>query len=94
VAPVADDWPHGRVAYRILSVCRVLRSLDSGVPCTKPEGAAWARSRFPDWAWLIDAVLAVRAADGARDLGLSERAAVPGFLAFMETEIRRRREAR
>jgi streptomycin 3"-adenylyltransferase len=91
VGAVRDDWRHGQVAYRVLTVCRVLRSLDSGAVCTKQEGAEWAAARFPDWAWLIEAALAVRAADGARELSPRERAAVRPFLALMAGEIRRAR---
>ena len=88
VGAVADDWTHGRVAYRALTVCRVLRSLDSGALCSKVQGAAWVAARFPAWAGLIDAALAVRAADGARDFTQSERAEAGRFLAFMADQIR------
>jgi hypothetical protein len=87
VEAVRDDWPHGSVAYRVVTVCRVLRSLESGALCTKQEGADWAAARHPEWAWLIRVAEEVRAGDGRRPFNVSERAAVQPFLDVMAREI-------
>jgi len=87
VTAVRDDWPHGSVAYRVLTVCRVLRSLHSGALCTKQEGADWAAARFPESAWLIRAAAEVRAGGQGRSFSDAERAAVQPFLDAMAAEI-------
>jgi hypothetical protein len=87
VDAVRDDWPHGSVAYRVLTVCRILRSLHSGALCTKLEGAEWAAVQYPEWAWLIRAAEGVRAGDGRRSFSDSERAAAQPFLDVMAAEI-------
>ena len=51
--------------YAVLSACRAVRTLETGVQCSKLEGAAWMRERMPEWAWLIDAALACRLSGGA-----------------------------
>lgn len=87
VEAVRDDWKHGSVAYRVLTVCRVLRSLDSGALCTKQEGADWAAARYPEWAWLIRAANAVRLGGDRRPFTAAERGQVQPFLDFMAREI-------
>ena len=54
----------GARAYTVLTLCRAWRTLATGTPCSKQEGAAWARVHVPEWAWLIDAALACRLAGG------------------------------
>ncbi len=54
----------GARAYTVLTLCRAWRTLATGTPCSKQEGAAWARVQVPEWAWLIDAALACRLAGG------------------------------
>jgi aminoglycoside adenylyltransferase-like protein/uncharacterized protein DUF5655/nucleotidyltransferase-like protein len=83
-----NDAP-GKVAYRVLTVCRIARSLASGAVCTKREGAEWAANRYPEWADLIRAAWDVRAAEGERNFTPAARGDVPGFLQFMSREIRR-----
>jgi hypothetical protein len=89
IAAVHDDTPTGTVAYRVLTLCRVLRSLESGEVCTKQEGADWAAERYPAWAALIRAARAVRASNGADELAPEMRARIPAFLDFMGHEIHR-----
>ena len=89
VAFVRDDTPTGTVAYRALTLCRVLRSLESGSICTKQEGADWAADRYPEWAPLIRAAWAVRAGNGTHEFTNAERATVPRFLELMRQEIHR-----
>jgi predicted nucleotidyltransferase len=57
-------------AYAVLSACRAARTLETGIPCSKQEGAAWLREGMPEWAWLIDQALACRLSGGA--LGLDD----------------------
>lgn len=87
VTAVRDDWPHDSVAYRVLTVCRILRSFDSGIICTKEEGAEWAATRYPGWAWLIRAAADVRVGGNHRPFSDAERAAVQPFLDAMSSEI-------
>lgn len=87
VTAVRDDWPHGSVAYRVITVCRVLRSLESGELCTKQEGADWAAARYPAWASLIRAANEVAAGGDGRPFTRAERARVQPFLDFMAREI-------
>ena len=89
IAAVHDDTPAGTVAYRALTVCRVLRSLESGEVCTKQEGAEWAAERYPAWAPLIRAAWQVRSSNGALGFTPDMRAHVPPFLEFMGQEIHR-----
>jgi hypothetical protein len=56
---------HGAPPYAVLSACRAVRTLGTGIQCSKQEGAAWLRERMPEWAWLIDAALACRLSGGA-----------------------------
>jgi hypothetical protein len=55
-----SDLDSGAVAYSVLSMCRALTTVRTGQPCSKQEGAAWARGLMPDKAWIIDAALARR----------------------------------
>jgi hypothetical protein len=52
------------LGYAVLSACRGVRTLKTGRPCSKQEGALWARERMPEWAWLIDAALTDRLSPG------------------------------
>jgi Domain of unknown function (DUF4111)/Nucleotidyltransferase domain len=89
IARVRPNWPSDKIAYRVITLCRVLRSLESGSICTKQEGAEWAAERYPTWAPLIRSALEVRAANGARELATHERAMTGEFLEFLRTEIHR-----
>lgn len=59
----------GPSSYAVLSACRAVRTLDTGKPCTKQEGAAWAADRYPEWRWLIDAALEDRRLRGKLSFG-------------------------
>jgi len=52
------------LGYAVLSACRCARTLETGEPGSKLEGAAWARDRMPQWSWLIDAAIADRRSQG------------------------------
>ena len=77
------------VAYRLLTLCRALRSLHTGAICSKEEGAGWVAQRFPDAASVIDAALAVRRGHGARRYTAEERTAAQELLTFLAEQIRR-----
>lgn len=87
-AAIRDDWSDGKVAYRVLTLCRLLRSLESRAVCSKQDGAEWAAARYPQWAPLIRAAWDVRAGGGQRSFTPAERAAMPGLLADLAKEIR------
>ena len=52
------------LAYTVLSLCRALRTVQIGKPCSKQEGAAWTEERMPDWTQVIDASLSCRLSRG------------------------------
>jgi hypothetical protein len=89
VAKARDDPRDGSVAYRLLTLCRVLRSLESGAICSKDEGAAFVADRFPARSWLIDAAQAVRHGAASRPFTQVERNAVNKLMAALAEEIRR-----
>lgn len=69
------------LAYAVLTACRAVCTLNTGQPCSKQEGAAWARQRKPEWAWLIDAAVAARQSRGSESFQDGEtRAAAKRFL--------------
>jgi Domain of unknown function (DUF4111) len=60
-------------SYAVLSICRAFYTLTYGRQPSKHQAAEWAVAQLPEWAWLIDEALAVRAApdeapDRAREL--------------------------
>ena len=82
------DVGGGSLAYTILTLCRALRTVRTQAPCSKQEGAAWARQRFPEWAWLIDVSLDCRLSGGK--IGLDDepsRATAESFIALVAAEI-------
>jgi hypothetical protein len=86
----ARDDPRDRsVAYRLLTLCRLLRSLESGAICSKDEGGAWVVDRFPDSGWVVEAAQAVRPGDGARVFSADERDAVDNLMTLLAEQIRR-----
>jgi hypothetical protein len=89
VAAVRADQGSGSVAYRLLTLCRVLRSLESGALCTKQDGADWTAARFPEWAPVIQTAWHVRSSDGAREFSPEERLQVTTLLAHLAEQIRR-----
>ena len=83
-----NDLGPGSLAYAVLSLCRALRTVCTGSPCSKQEGAAWARERMPKWVWLIDAALRCRMLRGAT--GFDDeltRAAAETFIGLLADEI-------
>jgi hypothetical protein len=57
-----------RTAHEILNELRSLRSIDTGAPSTKDEGAAWAMQRLPPrWHRTIHAALAIRRGAGSAE---------------------------
>lgn len=52
------------LGYAVLSTCRAFRTLQSGEPCSKQEGATWTKQQMPEWAWLIDLALGDRLSRG------------------------------
>jgi hypothetical protein len=87
IAPERNKGTDGWLAYRTLTLCRLLRSLESGEVCSKVEGAAWAIERYPEQAPLIRAALGVRAAGGHDVLTAEQRAAMPPLLEFLAAEV-------
>jgi predicted nucleotidyltransferase len=94
IAPERSKGTDGWLAYRTLTLCRLLRSLESGEVCSKVEGAAWAIDRYPGQARLIRAALDVRAAGGRDVLTPEQRAAIPPLLDFLAAEVARASAAR
>jgi Aminoglycoside adenylyltransferase, C-terminal domain len=90
VAAPPDDSPDGLLAYRLLTLCRLLRSLESGVLCTKVEGAAWAIAQLPERAPLVRAALEVRSSHERRRFTPAERAGVPALLELLAERARAR----
>ena len=63
-ATVREASSPGLVAYAVLSACRALRTIHTGTPCSKQEGAEWTKERHPEWAAIIDAASASRLTGG------------------------------
>ena len=83
----ADRGP-GSLAYTVLSLCRALRTVRTGLPCSKQEAAAWTTERMPEWAWLIDAALRCRLSRGT--IGFDDeqtRSAAQRFIGLLADEI-------
>lgn len=58
----------GYQAYAVLTMCRMLYTLETGGVASKPTAAAWARPRVAEkWHGLIDRALAWRGADDGID---------------------------
>jgi Aminoglycoside adenylyltransferase, C-terminal domain/Nucleotidyltransferase domain len=94
IDPARNKGTDGWLAYRTLTLCRLLRSLESRALCSKIEGATWAMERYPDQAALIRAALEVRATDGRRPFTSEERAAIPALLELLASEVAREAAAR
>lgn len=85
--PLARATP-GDVAYAVLTMCRAHRTLTTGAPCSKPEGAAWAQRRFPESAGLIERALVCRRSRGV--VGFEdavERQAAESFLRVAREQL-------
>ena len=87
---LADATPGAR-SYAVLTICRALRTVETGTHGSKQEGAAWARERMPEWAWLIDAALRCRLSRGR--IGLDDERAGAGADDFVRLVAARIEEA-
>jgi hypothetical protein len=72
-APLLDSrgrmQRRGYQAYAILTMCRMLYTLEHGRVASKPAAARWAREKLPDrWRGPIDRALEWRDGDGVDDL--------------------------
>jgi hypothetical protein len=82
------DVGGGTLAYTILTLCRALRVVRTQTPGSKQDGAALARERWPDWAWLIDASLSCRLSGGKTGLDdEASRAEAETFITLIAAEI-------
>jgi aminoglycoside adenylyltransferase-like protein len=81
-----DDPSLGSQAYAILTMCRSLYVLRSGVRLSKREAATRARLEFPTWAALIDRAIAWRDQqwDDDQPHGSDPVAETRAFIAEME----------
>jgi len=78
----------GARAYAVLTMCRALCTILTHRPCSKQEGAAWARERMPEWSWLIDAAVECWLSRGA--IGFAEdetRAAAEELIRLLADEV-------
>jgi hypothetical protein len=80
-APLGEDpvelahWHWGAQVYTILTMCRMLHTLETGEVVSKQAAARWARSALgPPWASLIDRALAWKKTD-PRDAAAADAAA-------------------
>lgn len=83
-----DDLGPGSLAYAVLSLCRALRTVRTGMHGSKQEAAAWTRERMPEWAWLVDAALRCRLSRGTTGFADEQtRAAAEAFIGLLADEI-------
>ena len=82
----ADLGP-GSLAYAVLSLCRAYRTVRTGRPCSKQEGAAWTTERMPEWAWLIDAALRCRMAKGTSAFDDAATRAARTFIGLVARKV-------
>ena len=87
VSRIEFDWSDGKIGYRVMTLCRLLRSIETRAICSKQEGVDWAVARYPEWAWLITAAWEVRASGERRHFTPDERAGLPRLLAFLADEV-------
>ena len=59
-----DTLSSRSLAYTVLSLCRAWCTVETGEPCSKQDGAAWAKDRRPEWTEVIDTALLCRMARG------------------------------
>jgi predicted nucleotidyltransferase len=90
VGVVELDWHDEKLAYRLLTVCRLRRSLETRRLCSKDEGAAWTAERSPKWAALIRAATEVRASRGARPFTPEERSQLKPAMEALAGDVVRR----
>ena len=94
IAPERNKGTDGWLAYRTLTLCRLLLSLESGAICSKTDGATWAIERYPERAELIRVAVEVRSRGGRDGYSAEQRAAIPALLEFLAGEVARASAAR
>jgi Domain of unknown function (DUF4111)/Nucleotidyltransferase domain len=72
----------GSRAYAVLTMCRALRTVSTGSPCSKEAGATWTQQRHPRCVPLIEAALACRLSGGT--IGFGDAATISSAEAFVE----------
>jgi predicted nucleotidyltransferase len=77
-----QDATPGARAYGVLTMCRALRTVQSGRPCSKQEGAEWIRAGMPEWAWLIEAAERCRLSRGL--VGFADEETISAAEALIE----------
>lgn len=83
-----DHLGPGSLAYAVLSLCRALRTVRTGMHCSKQQAAAWTTERMPEWAWLIDAALRCRMSRGMTGFDDEQtRSAARMFIRLLADEI-------
>ena len=83
------DASPASVAYAVLTMSRAAMTVRTQTPGSKQDGAAWARRRFPEWAWLVDVALRCRLARGTAGFADAEsRAAADEFMRLLATHIK------
>ena len=89
IAPEARKGTDAWLAYRTLTMCRLLRSVVTRELSSKVDGAAWAMERYPERAGLIGAALDIRSRGGLDGLTAEQRVAIPELLEFLAAEVAR-----
>lgn len=87
VRAVGPRWSDGRLAYCLLTVCRIRRSQETRDICSKREAAEWAAARYPQWAPLIRAAVEVRSSGERRRFSADERARIASALELLASEV-------
>jgi len=87
VSVVRLDWKDEKLAYRLLTLCRLRLSLDLRRLTSKDEGAAWAAGEYPRWTAVIRAAVEVRNSHGSRKFTSEERAELRPALEALAREI-------
>jgi predicted nucleotidyltransferase len=78
----------GSLAYAVLSAMRALRSVETGRPCSKSDGAEYGRRRFPAFALVIDEAEACRLTRGSAGFDAPEsRIAAVELVASVAREL-------
>jgi predicted nucleotidyltransferase len=65
--PMAPSATRGPQRYVVLTMCRGLYSLSHGRQTSKKHAALWAQNEFPEWAPIIERVLAAANDDPANE---------------------------
>jgi streptomycin 3"-adenylyltransferase len=86
----ADARPGPR-AYLVLTLGRMLRTLDTGQTCSKQDGAAWIVAAHPAARRVVDDSLAIWRARGRTSFSPEAEVELPGLIGRLGGEIRERR---